>query len=54
MKYLIFTQVYKSYMLLNMAFFLHFSQVAGKLAGGKLSMAAIGNLCTVPYIDELK
>ncbi|KYQ46670.1 Cytochrome b-c1 complex subunit 2, mitochondrial [Trachymyrmex zeteki] len=28
--------------------------VAGKLAGGKLSMAAIGNLCTVPYIDELK
>lgn len=28
--------------------------VAGKLAGGKLSMAAIGNLCTVPYVDELK
>ncbi|XP_011869527.1 PREDICTED: cytochrome b-c1 complex subunit 2, mitochondrial [Vollenhovia emeryi] len=28
--------------------------VAGKLAGGKLSMSAIGNLCTVPYVDELK
>ncbi|KYM96826.1 Cytochrome b-c1 complex subunit 2, mitochondrial [Cyphomyrmex costatus] len=28
--------------------------VAGKLASGKLSMAAIGNLCTVPYVDELK
>lgn len=28
--------------------------VAGKLAKGKLSMAALGNLKTVPYIDELK
>ncbi|XP_076757847.1 ubiquinol-cytochrome c reductase core protein 2 [Xylocopa sonorina] len=28
--------------------------VANKLAKGKLSMAAIGNLKTVPYIDELK
>jgi len=28
--------------------------IAGKLAGGKLSMAAIGDLCTVPYVDELK
>ncbi|XP_077260014.1 ubiquinol-cytochrome c reductase core protein 2 isoform X2 [Temnothorax americanus] len=28
--------------------------VAGKLAGGKLSMAAIGDLSTVPYVDELK
>jgi ubiquinol-cytochrome c reductase core subunit 2 len=28
--------------------------VAGKFASGKLSMAAIGNLCTVPYVDDLK
>ncbi|XP_011639291.1 cytochrome b-c1 complex subunit 2, mitochondrial isoform X1 [Pogonomyrmex barbatus] len=28
--------------------------IAGKFASGKLSMAAIGDLCTVPYVDELK
>ncbi|XP_012543569.2 cytochrome b-c1 complex subunit 2, mitochondrial [Monomorium pharaonis] len=28
--------------------------VAEKLGGGKLSMGAIGNLSTVPYVDELK
>ena len=28
--------------------------VADKLAKGKLSMAAVGNLKTVPYVDELK
>lgn len=28
--------------------------VAGKLGSGKLSMASIGNLSTVPYVDELK
>lgn len=29
-------------------------QVADKLAKGRLSLAAIGNLKTVPYLDELK
>lgn len=29
-------------------------QIADKLIKGKLSVAAIGNLKTVPYIDELK
>ncbi|XP_020278498.1 cytochrome b-c1 complex subunit 2, mitochondrial [Pseudomyrmex gracilis] len=28
--------------------------VAGKFSSGKLSLAAIGDLCTVPYADELK
>ncbi|CAL1683079.1 unnamed protein product [Lasius platythorax] len=28
--------------------------IAGKLGSGKLSLAAIGDLSTVPYIDELK
>lgn len=32
----------------------NFFQVADKLAKGKLSMAAVGNLKTVPYVDELK
>lgn len=31
----------------------HCFQIAGKLSSGKLSMAAIGDLCTVPYVDQL-
>ena len=30
-----------------------FQAVAKKLASGKLSMSAVGNLSTVPYLDTL-
>ena len=37
----------------NLFLFYFLQAIAKKVAGGKLSMGAYGNLGTVPYLDQL-